>query len=83
MKIGTRTTALVGAVLLTMLGAHSAARAATCQAGCTEKHTQCTRTGGDYGACMNAWRQCKTSCTTPTKTSAAPAKAPTPAVVRR
>lgn len=85
MKRASRTTALVGAVLLTMLGGGGAASAGTCETGCQTKHTQCTRGGADYGVCMNAWRQCKTSCVTPVRSSGPPqgARAPTPAVARR
>ena len=82
MKLGTQIRALMGAVLFTMVAAGGAARAGTCESTCTDKHSQCTRNGGDYGVCMNGWRQCKTTCATPVKAAPAPAKA-TPAVVRR
>lgn len=72
-----------GAALFAMLGAMGAGAAATCQDGCTGKHNVCTKNGGDYAVCMNAWRQCKTACMTPVKTSPAPAQRPTPVVARR
>ena len=74
--------ALAGAVLLMMLGAGGAVRAGTCESSCTDKHAQCTRSGGDYGKCMNAWHQCKTTCTTPVKATPAPAAKPMPAVMK-
>ena len=80
---GKMTAALFGAATLALLGAAAPASAATCAAGCTEAHTQCTRSGKDYGACMDAWRQCKTSCLMPAKTSQAPPPKATPAVAHR
>lgn len=78
-----KTTVLAGVALLALLAGGGAASAATCTAGCNEQHTQCTKSGKDYGACMDGWRQCKTTCLTPAKTTPAPAPRPTPAVVRR
>lgn len=80
---GMRTGAFCAAALLTMLGGAGSAAGATCEAACTDQHTQCTRSGKDYGACMDAWRQCKTTCATPAKAPPAPAPKPMPAVARR
>lgn len=80
---GMKNAALAGAALLSLLAGAGAAAAATCGAGCNDQHTQCTRSGKDYGACMDAWRQCKSTCLTPAKTTPLPAPRPMPAVVRR
>ncbi len=78
-----KTAALTGVALLAMLGTAGATSAATCAAGCNDQHTQCTKSGKDYGACMDAWRQCKTVCLTPAKTTPVPAPRPMPALARR
>ena len=82
MKIATMTAVLAGAALLSLVGVQ--AQAGTCETGCTEKHSTCSRSGADYGACMTTWRQCKASCATPVRAAgqSAKPKAPTPAVVR-
>ena len=59
------------------------AQAQTCSMSCNTQHTTCTQAGKDYGTCMGLWRQCRTACLAPARTSAAPPARVTPAVVRR
>ena len=82
MKLWTLMAPLAGAALLSLAAVQ--AQAGTCETSCTEKHSTCSRSGADYGVCMNAWRQCNTACKTPVRAAgqSAKPKPPTPAVVK-
>ena len=78
------TKAIFAGAVLSALVSFGAARAQTCVSSCTAQHATCSQSGRDYATCMGVWRQCKTSCLTPARTtSAAPAAKVTPAVARR
>ncbi len=77
------TKAIFAGAVFAALVSFGVAQAQTCASSCTSQHATCSQSGKDYGTCMTAWRQCKTSCLTPARaTSAAPA-AKVAAVVRR
>ena len=75
------TKGILAVAALAALVSAGAAHAQTCAASCNGQHSSCTRAGKDYGVCMGAWRQCKTACLTPARTSS-PAPKATAAVVR-